>query len=88
MQECIFLFDELFNLKSWEEVQNAISSKHFTERNLKQPCTVFLINSKTHAIPKLILIKCRSLNEQNLTIHIINRDFDVSFECKHCYQCM
>ena len=63
MQEYIFLFDELYNLKSWEEVQNAISSKHFIEMNLKQPCTVFLINTKTHAIPELLLSNA-DLNEQ------------------------
>ena len=28
------------------------------------------------------------LNEQNLTLHTLNRSFNVSSECKQCYQCM
>ena len=37
----------------------------------KQPCTDFLINTKTHAIPELLLSNA-DLNEQTQLFHTLN----------------
>ena len=52
-------------------MQQATNTPMKGNRN-KQPCTNFLINAKTHAIPKFVLSNV-DLNEQTQLFHTFNR---------------